>query len=454
MAPSAPSAADDAPEASPFVEHPRDDDDADADADADGNEDDGLATTTATPLRSDRRADRRRRPGGAPAPFLLVLLALSAGAALGLLLPADARHLPDPRWARASNVLGWAAFSVWTLSFWPQILSNRRNRSARGLSPDFVALNVLGFACYASFCALLYWDGAVADEFARRTGGASPVGAAVQLNDVAFALHALAAASITAGQCLRYDRPWRPLSPATRAGLAAAVAVVGAHLLAARAASDAAGVVAGRARRACGSGGGEGGDDPPFAASLLGGGVGGRGDDPPPAPSGGSAPYFSSAPPPPWTLLDVAYTLSAVKMVVTLTKYVPQAAYNFRRRSTVGWSVTNILMDFSGGLCSLAQQLLGAVWWRDLRSVVTANPVRFALSVVSLCFDLLFMLQHYVLFRGARRGRGAAGKRRAGGGDGGEVEQVEDGEEAAEEEERQALWGGGGAGEATAAGLA
>lgn len=424
----------DAPAPGPFVEHPRDEQEQD--------DRQGVAATVATTTPSALR------------PWLIVAASLAAGALLGLLLPADARHLPDPRYARASNCLGWATFSAWTVSFWPQILSNRRRRSVDGLSLDFVALNVLGFFCYATFSSLLYWNVDVGDEFKRRTG-ASPRGAAVQLNDVAFAAHALFAASLTALQCAWYGGGWRRrrgggsisappasssspepsrrrnLAPATRLALCAALLVVGAHALAARAAWDSAGAVAERARRACGAAS----SDP---------------DDP-------SA--FSADPPAPWTLLDVAYTLSYVKMAVTLTKYAPQAAFNCARRSTVGWSVTNILLDFTGGLSSLAQQLLGAWWWRDLRSVISANPVRFALSVASLGFDFLFMIQHYVLYRAAWQGEGGqqqwdgtglAGARRKRRGRAGQ----EDGDEVDEgdEEERQRLRGGvGGGGSAAAA---
>jgi cystinosin len=417
------------PEPGPFVEHPRDD--------SSNDDDDGGAPTTTNAAAS---PSLLLKSGGGPPralrPWLIVAASLAAGALLGLLLPADARHLPDPRFARASNCLGWAAFASWTVSFWPQILQNRRRASADGLSRDFVALNVLGFACYSAFSGLLYWNAAVGDEFRRRTGGASPRGAAVQLNDVAFAFHALFAASLTALQCAWYSPAWpsaaaaalapaaapaaakRSLAPATRLALLAALVVAGAHALAARAAWDAAEAVAERARRACGGGGG-------------GESGGGGGDDP-----------FSPFAPAPWTLLDVAYTLSYVKMAVTLTKYVPQAAFNFKRRSTVGWSVTNILLDASGGLASLAQQLLGAWWWRDLRSVVAANPVRFALSVASLSFDLLFVLQHYVLFRHSWRAMEAAARDKRRGRRREEEEELE--QEEADAEERQQLRAAGG----------
>ena len=35
-----------------------------------------------------------------------------------------------------------------------------------------------------------------------------------------------------------------------------------------------------------------------------------------------------------------------------------QAAMNFRRKSTVGWSIGNILLDFTGGILSMLQMFL------------------------------------------------------------------------------------------------
>ena len=43
-----------------------------------------------------------------------------------------------------------------------------------------------------------------------------------------------------------------------------------------------------------------------------------------------------------------------------LCRYFPQAYLNYKRKSTIGWSVSNALTDMSGGLFSLAQQSLDA----------------------------------------------------------------------------------------------
>lgn len=40
-----------------------------------------------------------------------------------------------------------------------------------------------------------------------------------------------------------------------------------------------------------------------------------------------------------WAWLDVIYGLGYVKLVYTIFKYIPQVISNFRRRSTIGWSI-------------------------------------------------------------------------------------------------------------------
>ena len=48
------------------------------------------------------------------------------------------------------------------------------------------------------------------------------------------------------------------------------------------------------------------------------------------------------------------------KAVISGIKYVPQAYLNWRRQSTVGWSIINILLDFTGGSLSFTQQFIDA----------------------------------------------------------------------------------------------
>lgn len=97
--------------------------------------------------------------------------------------------------------------------------------------------------------------------------------------------------------------------------------------------------------------------------------------------------------------LDFLYVVSYVKLAVTLLKYIPQAWFNFRRRSTVGWSIGNVLLDFTGGSFSILQMFLISYNYDDWISIF-GDPTKFGLGAFSIFFDLIFMFQHYVLFRG------------------------------------------------------
>lgn len=96
--------------------------------------------------------------------------------------------------------------------------------------------------------------------------------------------------------------------------------------------------------------------------------------------------------------LPQVYTLSYVKVLITVVKYVPQAWVNYKRKSTDGWSIVQILLDLSGGVLSLIQLVLDSSFQNDW-SGITGNPIKFLLSNVTIVFDLVFIVQHYILYR-------------------------------------------------------
>ncbi|XP_063217336.1 cystinosin homolog isoform X2 [Bacillus rossius redtenbacheri] len=98
------------------------------------------------------------------------------------------------------------------------------------------------------------------------------------------------------------------------------------------------------------------------------------------------------------TWLDFLYYCSYVKLAITLIKYVPQAWMNFRRKSTVGWSIGNIFLDFTGGMLSMLQMILNAYNYNDWDSIF-GDPTKFGLGLFSVMFDIFFMVQHYILYR-------------------------------------------------------
>lgn len=57
-----------------------------------------------------------------------------------------------------------------------------------------------------------------------------------------------------------------------------------------------------------------------------------------------------------------------------------------------------MLLDFAGGWLSLAQLCIDSALQNDW-SGVTGNPVKFGLGNITIVFDIIFMVQHYVLYR-------------------------------------------------------
>ncbi|KAF2901758.1 hypothetical protein ILUMI_04436 [Ignelater luminosus] len=96
--------------------------------------------------------------------------------------------------------------------------------------------------------------------------------------------------------------------------------------------------------------------------------------------------------------LDFLYFCSYVKLAITLIKYIPQAYMNYRRKSTVGWSIGNILLDFTGGILSMLQMIIISHNYDDWVSIF-GDPTKFGLGLFSVIFDIFFMIQHYILYR-------------------------------------------------------
>jgi cystinosin len=263
---------------------------------------------------------------------LLTLLII--GSILGAILPKDA-SLP-PRYRTVSAAIGYTYFMCWSVSFYPQAINNYRRKTTVGLSPDFCGLNVLGFACYATYNCAMFWSSTIDKEYHQRYGEKAQI--SVQSNDVAFAVHAFCLASLTLGQ-IGYYNGFRGTQRPSKMNLLIMIAIGALALL--------------------------------FPILVL---------------------TVESIQ---W--LDYLYLLSYVKVVISVIKYVPQVILNYRRQSTVGWSIWNIILDFSGGMLSDLQLILDCTALGDF-SGITGNLAKFGLGSVSIVFDIIFMLQHYVLY--------------------------------------------------------
>eukprot|EP01129_Flabellula_baltica_P016641 TRINITY_DN8_c1_g2_i1.p1 TRINITY_DN8_c1_g2~~TRINITY_DN8_c1_g2_i1.p1 ORF type:complete len:254 (-),score=20.73 TRINITY_DN8_c1_g2_i1:716-1477(-) len=86
------------------------------------------------------------------------------------------------------------------------------------------------------------------------------------------------------------------------------------------------------------------------------------------------------------------------KMVITFLKYMPQAYLNFARKSTEGWSIANIILDLTGSILSFGQMFVEAAY-KDDWTIFTGDVPKLGLSLISFAFDILFVIQHYILYR-------------------------------------------------------
>ncbi|CAO1433342.1 unnamed protein product [Diamesa serratosioi] len=232
-----------------------------------------------------------------------------------------------------SLIVGWIYFAAWSISFYPQLITNFKRKSVVGLNFDFMALNLIGHTLYAIFNVSLYWVPYIENEYFRRyPQGLNPV----ELNDVVFSLHASVITAITISQCFFFERGDQRVSTIARGIISVFFAIIIVTVI---------------------------------MASM------------------GSLHW-----------LDFLNYCSYIKLAITLIKYVPQAVMNFKRQSTSGWSIGNILLDFTGGTLSMLQMMLNSYNYNDWQSIF-GDPTKFGLGLFSVLFDILFIVQHYVLYR-------------------------------------------------------
>jgi len=241
-----------------------------------------------------------------------------------------------------SNLLGWVYTLAWGVSFYPQLTLNYRRKSVRGLSLDFLALNVFGFLCYSASTIGLLLSPVVRKEYGDRHNGGVPN---VRFNDLIFALHALVLSTLIWLQSFYYKRDvTQRVSPLTRTALTLLSMAVICLLI----------------------------------WTLDSESLSSRHHD-----------YFQ------W--IDLITALSTIKVWISFAKYLPQAVLNWRRKSTVGGSIENIILDFTGGVLSLAQMVLDAGLDNDWGSM-SSNPGKLGIAILSIAFDVVFLIQHYVLY--------------------------------------------------------
>ncbi|XP_045382033.1 cystinosin isoform X2 [Lemur catta] len=97
---------------------------------------------------------------------------------------------------------------------------------------------------------------------------------------------------------------------------------------------------------------------------------------------------------------DVFFSLHAVvlTMIVIVQCCLYEAYMNFYYKSTEGWSIGNVLLDFIGGSFSLLQMFLQS-YNNDQWTLIFGDPTKFGLGIFSIFFDIVFFIQHFCLYR-------------------------------------------------------
>ncbi|KAB0400370.1 hypothetical protein E2I00_019184 [Balaenoptera physalus] len=212
-----------------------------------------------------------------------------------------------------NQVIGWIYFVAWSISFYPQVITNWRRKSVFNIG--------------------LLWVPSIKEQFLLKyPNGVNPVDS----NDVFFSLHAVALTLVIMVQCFLYERgnqrvSWLAISFLVLSWLFTLIALIMAAVRAT-------------------------------------------------------------------TWLQFLFCFSYIKLAVTLVKYFPQAYLNFYYKSTEGWSIGNVLLDFTGGSFSLLQMSLQS-YNNDQWTLIFGDPTKFGLGIFSIFFDVVFFIQHFCLYR-------------------------------------------------------
>jgi cystinosin len=248
----------------------------------------------------------------------------------------------------ASQLMGWIYFFAWSLSFYGQVIENYKRKSVKGLSFDFISYNLLGFICYTIYTIWGFLDPNIG------TGK-------VSFQDIIFALHAVLLTLITIFQIfIYYDEKDSNQKLSSTCKLIIICLIWGILQIL-------------------------------FIEKGL------KLYEPHISNINNTKVNFN------FNFNSVIY-LGFCKVFISFIKYMPQAYYNYERKSTIGWNIHNILLDFTGGSFSFMQNIIDTIRGQEIINNDpyqnhSLNIAKYALSFISIIFDIIFIFQHYYLYK-------------------------------------------------------
>ncbi|KAJ6232105.1 cystinosin [Anaeramoeba flamelloides] len=234
-----------------------------------------------------------------------------------------------------SLIIGYIYMVAWSLSFYPQNIEFWQRKRCDGYAYEYAIFNLLAQSSYLIYNCLFFWSSTLQQEYSAVHSNSPPP---VHSNDVIYSMHAVTLVLFTIYQLLIYERGDQKVKKYS------------------------------------------------FIISIFG---------------WISIPVVSIVT---WKtqrfdLLDLTYWLAGINNLLIFFKYLPQVWLNYKKKKTVGFSIEAIILDLTGGLLSLLQLFMDAINKDDYSTFKGGNLAKFGLSLITLFYDTIFLIQHFVLYK-------------------------------------------------------
>eukprot|EP00755_Sulcionema_specki_P034693 Sspe_Gene.103429::Locus_79242_Transcript_1_1_Confidence_1.000_Length_4376::g.103429::m.103429 len=90
--------------------------------------------------------------------------------------------------------------------------------------------------------------------------------------------------------------------------------------------------------------------------------------------------------------------LSYIHLGCSAVKYIPQAMYNYKRKSTAGYSIMSVWFDTCGAALLLLQMFFDGIIRHKWSLMITLNFPKFSLACEVIFFNVVYLTQHYILY--------------------------------------------------------
>ncbi|KAL0092262.1 hypothetical protein J3Q64DRAFT_1718301 [Phycomyces blakesleeanus] len=193
-----------------------------------------------------------------------------------------------------SAIVSRASLVISSIHLYPQILLNKRNSSVRGLSIDYLYLNIIACGFYSAFAIIFTTCESTRNEYLQKYGSLNEY---IHPSEAILAIHAFCLSAFLLFQTTIYEKSVKQKLSSASAAVIWAI-LMGAVLI------------------------------------VL------------------SVRYGNT------TWADVVYYFDGVGYFAAMIKYLPLVKVNSKRKSTIGWSIQSIILDLLSGLLLGLQSIL------------------------------------------------------------------------------------------------